>query len=157
MSRTVADKMGLRPGMRTCFRHAPAAALEAIELPDLVVVAALRGDFDYLHLFATSQAEMEREFPTLRDHLKPQGRLWVSWPKARQLGTDLTLPHVIRIGYRHGLVESTTLSIDATWSAIKFTHPKPGKTYRNSYGTLNAARHLKPNRVVTCIAAAAGV
>lgn len=41
-----------------------------------------------------------------------------------------------RIGYSHGLVESTTLSIDATWSAIKFTHPKPGKTYRNSYGQL---------------------
>ena len=54
----------------------------------------------------------------------------------RQLGTDLTLPEVIRIGYNHGLVESTTVSVDTTWSAIKFTHPKPGKEYRNSYGQL---------------------
>ena len=62
--------------------------------------------------------------------------LWVSWPKGKQLGTDLALPHVIRIGYSHGLVESSCLSVDATWSALKFTHPKKGKTYNNSYGKL---------------------
>ena len=50
--------------------------------------------------------------------------------------TDLVLPEVIRIGYRHGLVESKTLSVDATWSAIKFTHPVAGKVYKNSYGQL---------------------
>jgi hypothetical protein len=46
------------------------------------------------------------------------------------------LPEVIGIGYRHGLVESKTLSVDATWSAIKFTHPIKGKVYKNSYGQL---------------------
>ena len=52
--------------------------------------------------------------------------------------TDLTLPEIIRIGYDHGLVESTTLRIDDTWSGMKFTHPKSGKVYRNSYGRLPA-------------------
>lgn len=50
---------------------------------------------------------------------------------------DLKLQDVIRIGYSNGLVESTTLSINSEWSGIKFTHPKPGKTYANSYGTLH--------------------
>ena len=49
---------------------------------------------------------------------------------------DLGLPKVIEIGYEHGLVESTALRVDDTWSAIKFTHPKKGKVYRNTYGTL---------------------
>lgn len=31
------------------------------------------------------------------------------------------------------------MSVDATWSALKLTHPKPGKTYRNSYGRLPAS------------------
>ena len=62
----------------------------------------------------------------------------MSWPKGRKLGADLTLPTVIEIGYRHGLVESTTLRVDDTWSAMKFTHPKAGRVYRNSYGTLPA-------------------
>ena len=34
------------------------------------------------------------------------------------------------------MVESTCLRIDDTWSGLKFTHPKPGKVYANSYGTL---------------------
>jgi hypothetical protein len=62
--------------------------------------------------------------------------LWISWPKNRQLGTDLTLPTVIQIGYGHGLVESKCLSVNSTWSALKFTHPREGKAYNNSYGRL---------------------
>lgn len=139
MSRTVAEKMGLKPGLRSHFRDAPTSALEAMHLPTLDVARTLSGEFDYLHLFTTSQAEMAVSFPARARHLRDTGKLWVSWPKAKQLGTDLTLPQVIRIGYDHGLVESTTLSVDSTWSAIKFTHPKPGKTYRNSYGTLPAS------------------
>ena len=141
MAKTVAEKMGLQAGARAFFHDAPAAVLAAMILPELTISQSLRGDFDYLHLFVTSQAEMERAFPRLARHLAPGGMLWVSWPKARQLDADLALPDVIRIGYSHGLVESTTLSVDATWSAIKFTHPKPGKQYRNSYGQLPDTAH----------------
>lgn len=134
--KTVAQKMGLKAGQRAYFKNAPASALEAIALPELTILKSLRGEFEYIHLFSTSQAEMEQLFPQLASHLKQGGHLWVSWPKAKQLGTDLSLAHVIRIGYRHGLVESTSLSIDTTWSGIKFTHPIPGKKYQNTYGQL---------------------
>ena len=136
MPRTVAQKMGLKAGSRACLLNAPVSAVEAIKLPELQVSPTVRGDFDYIHLFATTQTELDRTFPRLVRHLERGGMLWVSWPKARQLGTDLSLPRVIRIGYSHGLVESTALSVDAIWSGIKFTHPKPGKTYHNSHGQL---------------------
>ena len=136
MSKTVSQKMGLKDGMRAFFRNAPGSTLEKMNLPNLNFVQALRGDFDYLHLFTTSQDDMDGAFPKLARHLKQTGMLWVSWPKARQLGTDLSLPHVIRIGYSHRMVESTTLSLDAMWSGMKFTRPKPVKEYRNSYGKL---------------------
>ncbi len=140
MPRTVAQKMGLKEGMRSFFLNAPASALEAIPIPALDANKSLRGKFDYIHLFTTSQTAMDRAFPKLVPHLKKTGMLWVSWPKAKQPGTDLTLPHVIRIGYTHGLVESITLSVDSTWSGMKFTHPKPGKKYHNSYGKLSDSR-----------------
>ena len=136
MTGTVSEKMGIKAGARAIFVNAPAMALTAIDLPNLEVAPRLAGTFDYIHLFATSQQELDGTFPTLKAHLKPTGMLWVSWPKNRQLGTDLTLPEVIRIGYRHGLVESKTVSVDYTWSAIKFTHPIAGKVYKNSYGQL---------------------
>lgn len=72
----------------------------------------------------------------MRDRLGSVGMLWVSWPKGGQLGTDLTMKSVIKIGYTHNMVESICLRIDEAWAGLKFTHPKPGKKYANSYGTL---------------------
>lgn len=135
-TRTVAEKMRVRTGVRARLIDAPDAARAAMRLPELDEPAALDGEFDYLHLFVTSQAQLVDRFAPLIRHLAPTGRLWVSWPKGGGLGTDLTLPHVIRIGYDAGLVESTCLRIDDTWSGLQFTHPKPGKHYANSHGTL---------------------
>lgn len=138
MARTVSQKMGLVEGMRAYFKDAPSSALDAMKLPLVMVSGSLKGTFDYLHLFVISERGLDKNFPSMAKHLRQGGMFWVSWPKSRQLGTDLTLPKVIRIGYSHGLVESTTLSIDEVWSAIKFTHPKPGKAYNNSFGELPA-------------------
>jgi hypothetical protein len=123
MPRSVAQKMGVREGSRAFLGHLPAPAQAALDLPPLDVSPELVGELDEL-------------FPAYASHLAPRGMLWVSWPKGGRLGTDLALPEVIRIGYSHGLVESTTVSVDATWSALKFTRPRPGRTYRNSYGCL---------------------
>lgn len=136
MARTVSGKMGLKDGVRAIFVDAPETALGAIDPPELDVATDLAGSFDYIHIFARSRTELDDKFPKLREHLEPTGMLWVSWPKNRKLGTDLTLPEVISIGYRHGLVESKCLSVDATWSALKFTHPVKGRVYNNSYGRL---------------------
>lgn len=136
MSRTVSQKMGIKEGMRAFILNAPEPARIAMELPPIRTDAILEGEFDYLHLFAYSQSELDDVFPRLKSHLRRTGMLWVSWPKGRRLGTDLTLPKVVHIGYNHGLVESICLSVDSTWSALKFTHPKPGKIYNNRHGRL---------------------
>ncbi len=136
MPRKVSQKMGVKEGMRAFLLNAPTSALKACNLPDLDVGSGLQGEFDYLHFFTKTKAEMDDLFPKLKRHLKPTGMLWLSWPKGKKLGTDLALPAVIRIGYSHGLVESTCLSVDATWSGLKFTHPKKEKIYHNSHGQL---------------------
>ena len=136
MARSVAEKIGIAEGVRAHFVNAPSSALAAIELPELEVSEELEGDFDYIHFFSLTQAEMGETFPKLKSHLKPSGTLWLSWPKGQRLGSDLGLPKVIEIGYRHGLVESTCLRVDDTWAALKFTYPKKGKVYHNRYGRL---------------------
>jgi hypothetical protein len=117
--------------------YAPQSALNALSLPSLDVGIVRKGEFDYIHFFSKTQTEMDDLFAKLKTNLKPTGMLWLSWPKGKKLGTDLTLPVIIKIGYGHGLVESTCLSVDATWSGLKFTHPKKDKTYNDSYGQLN--------------------
>lgn len=136
LSGAVSKKLGVKEGSRAIFVGAPEAAREAIDPPQLDLASELTGEFDYIHVFTRTRAELDQTFPKLKTHLKPTGMLWVSWPKSRQLETDLAMPSVISIGYSHGLVESKCISVNATWSALKFTHPKQGKTYRNSYGRL---------------------
>lgn len=138
MTGVVSKKMGLKAGSRAFLMNAPAEAIEAIALPQLEIATELTGDFDYMHLFVKTQHEFNNTFPRLKKHLKPTGMLWVSWPKNGKLGTDLKLTKVIELGYNFGLVESKSISIDDTWSALKFTHPKAGKVYANSYGQLKS-------------------
>jgi hypothetical protein len=138
MTGSVSKKLGIKAGMRAILVNVQAEARKAINLPHLDLATRLHGKFDYIHFFVRSRKEFNDKFPRLKAHLKPTGMLWVSWPKKGELGTDLTLPAVIDLGYKHGLVESKTISIDTTWSAIKFTHPKKGKVYDNRYGKLKS-------------------
>ena len=129
-------KLGVKEGMRAIIIDAPPEVNDALAASGLAVAATLTGHFDYIHLFTKSQSELEGAFARLAGHLNHSGTLWISWPKNRRLGADLTMKEVIKIGYDHGLVESKCVSVDATWSAIKFTAPIEGKVYNNSYGQL---------------------
>ncbi len=136
MIKPVSMKMGIKKDIRAILVNAPAEAIKAIDLPNLDIASRLTGYFDYIHLFVGSESELRKKFPTLKSHLKPEGKLWISWPKNGQLETDLSLTKIIEIGYSFGLVESTCLSVDSIWTALKFTHPKKDKIYNNSHGKL---------------------
>lgn len=133
--------MSLRTGARALVEGVPTEVrpLLGLEIADEGEAAA----YDHIHLFVTSRTEQRERMGALREVLAPRGRLWLSWPKGGGLGTDLSLPRVIEIGYDLGLVESTCLSIDATWSALRCTWPRPGVVYANSYGTLPQQRDVK--------------
>jgi len=128
--------MGVKENSRAVFVNAQKEALENINLPTLKIQEKMEDELDYIHLFVKTQTEFITYFPKLKQHLKLNGMLWVSWPKGGKLGTDLNIKSVIKLGYDFGLVESTCLSINDIWSGLKFTHPKKGKVYNNSYGKL---------------------
>jgi len=135
--KTVSQKMGIKENSRAFFVNMDNEAIDNINLPTIDISSNLEEDFDYIHLFVKTQTEFIDHFPKLKPYLNPSGMLWVSWPKGGKLGTDLNIKSVIKLGYDFGLVESTCLSINEIWSGLKFTHPKKGKVYNNSYGKLN--------------------
>jgi len=140
MTRSVSQKMGIKENSKAHFVNSDKEALENINLPLLEISSNLDKEFDYIHLFIKKQSELIDYLPKLKPHLRPNGMLWVSWPKGGKLGTDLNIKLVIKLGYDFGLVESTCLSINDIWSGLKFTHPKKGKVYNNSYGKLSDER-----------------
>ena len=143
--RTIAQKMGVKENSRAILVNSDEVAINKIEFPPLDISTKLAEGFDYIHLFVKKQSEFIEHFPILKEYLNPNGMLWVSWPKSGKSGTDLNLKTVIKLGYDFGLVESTCLSISEIWSGLKFTHPKKGKVYNNSYGKLNDKRTSTTN------------
>ena len=129
--------MGVKENSKAYFVNADEEAIENLDLPNLNISKKLDNEFDYIHLFVKTQSEILEHFPKLKQNLITNGMLWVSWPKGGKLGADLNIKIVIKLGYEFGLVESTCLSVNNTWSGLKFTHPKKGKIYKNSYGKLN--------------------
>lgn len=72
MSKSVSQKMEVRDGTRAFFVNAPQSALASINLPTLDIVLDL--DFDYIHPFTTSQAELDITFLHSGPTLKPRVR-----------------------------------------------------------------------------------
>lgn len=136
MSKSVAQKIGAKEGMRSIFVGAPENAIPEINAAHLDLKKKLQGKFDYIHLFVQTQSGFHKQFPRLKKHLQPAGMLWVSWPKGGLNDTDLNIKIVIKMGYDYGLVESKAISVNETWSALKFTWPREKVNYKNSFGKL---------------------
>jgi hypothetical protein len=99
--------------------------------PDITVGRRAAGQADLIHAFFRERVELERGFPDLRALLKPDGSLWISWPKRSSgVPSDLNENLVREIGLRNGLVDVKVASVDATWSALKFVFRKAGRKGR---------------------------
>lgn len=100
-------------------------------LPEGVRLSS-RGTLDFALLFARTQLELRKSFPSLRDRLETNGMLWVAWPKkAAKLETDLSENVVREYGLAEGLVDVKICAVDETWSGLKFVRrlrdrPAPG-------------------------------
>lgn len=77
---------------------------------------------DMIHLFTNSKKELSVEFPFLKDYVKNDGVLCVSWPKnSSSFVSDLNEDTVRELGKTYGLMNSSTFSIDNYWAGMKFT------------------------------------
>jgi hypothetical protein len=82
-----------------------------------------RRGLDVVLLFARSRAELVRRFAGLAARLKPDGSLWVAWPKkASGVETDLAEPYVRQHGLDVGLVDVKVCAVDETWSGLRFVY-----------------------------------
>lgn len=117
------QKLGLKPGHRAAFLDAPATFAGTLgPLPSgaEVVVDGEHG-LDFAILFVTDRAGLEARFAPTAGRVKPDGMLWVAWPKrASGVPTDLTEDVVRDVGLAAGRVDVKVCAVDAVWSGLKF-------------------------------------
>ena len=123
--RSLADKLGIKAGMRIAILNAPDGYDRTLgALPGGVQpLDALADNLDFIHVFVKERAALEVEFPKLKASLAPAGMLWVSWlKKSARIPTDLDENIVREIGLANGLVDVKVAAVDERWSGLKFVY-----------------------------------
>lgn len=85
---------------------------------------------DVIHFFTKSKDEFIRELPLLMKQIKPDGMIWVSWPKrASKVATDITEDVVRNYALSIGLVDIKVCAVDEIWSGLKLVIPVKDRKY----------------------------
>lgn len=119
--KSLIDKLGVKAGMRTSV----IGMRDANFLRDLksrtseVTEGKPTKDSDLIFFGAEQDAALEK-MRGLPRSLKPNGAVWVVYPKGRK---DITESSVFAAGKRAGLVDVKVASFSATHTALKFVIP----------------------------------
>jgi len=122
----LAKKLGIREGSHVLLIGVPTEVMAEIQaaLTTCRIASNGRGPFDFIFLFASSQAEFRPLLAKMTKSLAPAGMLWVSWPKkASGVPTDLTEDVIRQIGLKAGLVDVKVCAVTDIWSGLKFVIP----------------------------------
>ena len=128
---SLAAKLKLKPNARAAIYHAPDGYLEQLSpLPEGVTIASgLRGKFDWVQVFVKTRDEIAAVAPKAVAALKPDGMLWISFPKgSSKLQTDLTRDKGWESLHDYDLKWVNLISVNDTWSAFAMRPLRPGET-----------------------------
>ncbi|HYD80711.1 MAG TPA: DUF3052 family protein [Paucimonas sp.] len=118
----LAKKLGIKEDCKILAIDAPVAYRDLLApLPGNVeFVARLTNATDIVHVFADKKAGLQGKLAQIRARLKPDGMIWVSWPKkSSKVPTDITEDTIRDIALPLGLVDVKVCAIDETWSGLK--------------------------------------
>lgn len=116
-------KLGLKDGQAVAFLNLPdsqSALRSAAQFTRCETDAQAGDGFDYIHVFTKVRAEMARDLPRLRDAIRQDGMIWVSWPKkASKVPTDVTEGTIRDVALPIDLVDVKVCAVDDIWSGLK--------------------------------------
>lgn len=118
----LAQKLGLKPGMRAWFQNMPDTVRAEIdrEAPPLALFDLPQPPLEFAHIFVTSCAVLDCELRMLLPVLAPAGMIWVSWPKkASKVPTDVTEDVIRAVALPLHLVDVKVCAVDEIWSGLK--------------------------------------
>lgn len=75
---------------------------------------------DFIQVFVSSRSELESQLRMLKPSLKPQGLLWVTYPKGTsKMKVDVNRDIIREYSETIGLKTVAQIAIDETWSALR--------------------------------------
>lgn len=124
-------KLGITEGMKVLLVDAPPDYARLVApLPDGVTFVSRRvTDTDMIHIFTTKEAHLAKWLNACLPRLKPDGMIWVSWPKlSAKIPSDVREDTVRKVALPMGLVDIKVCAVDDVWSGLKLVVRKSQRT-----------------------------
>ena len=118
----LAKKLGIKSGSKVHLTDAPKSYRQLLApLPDGVeFVPTVSEATDLVHTFAIERAQLGKTLSLVRNRLRADAIVWVSWPKkAARVQTDITEDVVRAVALPLGFVDVKVCAIDDVWSGLK--------------------------------------
>ncbi len=115
-------KLGIKPGQVLRFVHAPPNYQALLgNLPtDVRLITSFSESADFVHLFSKEVASFEQDLQLLKDQIKKDGMIWVSWyKKSSKIPTDMSEDIIRQTAISLGLVDVKVCAVDEQWSGLK--------------------------------------
>jgi hypothetical protein len=116
------SKLKYRPEHKMLVLNAPEDYLPNLEgIHYFTDLSKFSGEADMLHIFVYSKDDVDRLVPESIKRLKPDGLLWMSYPKGTsKINTDINRNKGWETLKNSGLQGIAMIAIDDTWAAMRF-------------------------------------
>jgi hypothetical protein len=125
------QKLGFKAGCSVLLIDPPEGYEQLVRpLPVGVrFVARANKSVDIAHLFVIRRAVLHRHLGRLRETLKLEAPIWVSWPKkASGMPTDITEDTIREVALPLGFVDIKVCAVSEVWSGLKIVVRKESRT-----------------------------
>ena len=120
--KTIAQKLLIKENYRVILLNQPTGYQAKLgELPqNVTVLEGTAESADLIQIFLTTRLELEENLGNLRARLKPQGLLWITYPKGTsKVETDLNRDIIRGYVESNGFKAVALVAVDDTWSAMR--------------------------------------
>lgn len=142
LRRMLAKKLLVRPGSRVAVIGAP-PTIDLVLPPG--VHPSERGPADIVLVYARNRAALAAALAKAAKRVADGGALWVAYPKAGQLDTDLNRDVLARALHADGLEPVSQIAVDEVWSALRVKRDAALSAARKAKGTFAE----KPKKATT--------
>ena len=120
--KSVAQKLLIKAGRKVLLVNTPKGYKSVLgELPEgTLVLTAPTEPADIIQVFVANRAELEAQLPRLKEALKADGALWVTYHKGTsRTKTDINRDTIAAYARTLGLQGVAMISVDEDWAALR--------------------------------------
>lgn len=120
--KSITQRMFIKSGYKVIILNAPEGYIQTMGvIPEQVNIQNnLSPDADIIQYFTKSKADLVENFPLLKQALKDDGSLWITYPKGTSKEeTDINRDIIWEIAEKLGFKPVAMISIDTTWAAFR--------------------------------------